>query len=154
FTTQLAATGIYSDNTTMDLTNLATWTSNASDKAAVSDAMGSKGRLSPLVAGPATITATYQGVSGTDMGTVSGATLSSIAVTPSPATVALPASTQLTATGTFSDNTTLDVTRYVTWLSSTPGTASVSNANGSWGLATGLATGPVTISAVRGSVTG
>ena len=61
---------------------------------------------------------------------------------------------QFAATGTFSDASTLDVTSYVTWLSSVPGTANVSNAPGSQGQAKGLASGDVTITAVRGTTMG
>jgi hypothetical protein len=48
----------------------------------------------------------------------------------------------------------INVTPYMTWLSSTPSIASISNANGSQGVATGLSVGMVTITAVRGGVTG
>jgi len=154
FNTNLTATGIYSDNTTRDLTALATWTSSNPNAAAISDAGGTKGALTPVAAGTTTISATYQGVSGTDTVTVSNATLTSITVSPANPTVAVHATQAFTALGTLSDSTTLDVTAYVTWLSSTPGVASVSNAAGSRGVATGLSTGSVTISAVRGSVTG
>ena len=54
----------------------------------------------------------------------------------------------------FSDNSTMDVTTYVTWLSSTPAIASISNAPGTQGIAKGLSTGSVTITAVKGSVSG
>ena len=60
----------------------------------------------------------------------------------------------LRALGTLSDSTTLDITNYVTWLSTTPAIASISNANGSRGVATALSVGTVSISAVRGSLTG
>lgn len=154
FTTRLAATGIYSDNTTQDLTGLATWTSNAPTVASVSTAAGSRGVLSPLSGGRATITATFEGVSGTDLVTVADVTLRSIALTPATASVARFGSQAFTAVGTFSDSSTLEVTAYVTWLSSTPSVADVSNAAGSQGVAKGLSAGSVTISAVRGTTTG
>jgi uncharacterized protein YjdB len=154
FASNLVATGIYSDNTTRDLTNQVTWTSSAPAVASVSDAGGTRGLLTSLSAGTATITATYQGVSGTDTVTVSSATLRSIKVTPSTATIGVHATQAFVATGTLSDATTLDVTAYVTWLSTTPAIASISNAAGSRGTATGLSAGSVTVSAVRGAVTG
>ena len=154
FTANLVATGIYSDNSTRDLTAQVTWTSSAPAVASVSDAGGSRGLLTPVSAGNATITATYQGVSGTDAIVVSAATLSSIKLTPATAKIAVLGTQAFVATGTLSDATTLDVTAYVTWLSTTPSVASVSNAAGSRGVATGLSAGSVTISAVRGAVSG
>ena len=154
FSANLVATGIYSDNTTRDLTAQVTWTSSAPAVASVSSAAGTRGLLTPLAAGSATITATYQGVSGSDAVAVSAATLASIKVTPGAASIAVHGTQAFVATGTLSDATTLDVTAFVTWLSTTPATASVSNAAGSRGVATGLAAGSVTISAVRGAVTG
>lgn len=153
FTTRLQATGIYSDNTTQDLTQLATWTSSAPSIASVSSS-GLRGVLTPLSAGSATIQVSYLGVTGTDVVTVSGATLQSIAVQPATATIRRFASQPFTAVGTFSDASTLDVTVYVTWLSSTPSIADVSNAFGSQGVAKGLSVGTVTISAIRGATTG
>jgi len=154
FNTNLNATGLYSDNTTRDLTALVTWASSASDVAAVSNAGGSRGLLTPLSAGKANISATYQGVVGNDAVVVSAATLSSITVSPGTATIANHTTQAFTALGTLSDSTTLDVSNYVTWLSTTPAIASISNANGSRGIATALTTGSVTISAVRGTQTG
>jgi hypothetical protein len=93
-------------------------------------------------------------VTGTDAVTVTTATLVSIAITPIPASLAAGTNLQLTATGTFSDGTTLNVTTFVTWLSSDTSIADVSNANGSQGLAYGFQAGTVTISAVRQAVKG
>jgi hypothetical protein len=154
FTVQFTATGIYSDNSTKDLTALATWNSDASGVAGVSNAAGSRGLVTPLTAGAANISASYQGVTGTDMVTVSNAALASISITPTNATLAAQASLQYTATGSFSDASQMDLTTYVTWISSDTAVADVSNAPGSHGLAKGFVPGSVTVSAVRGSVTG
>ncbi|HYQ02880.1 MAG TPA: Ig-like domain-containing protein [Polyangiaceae bacterium] len=154
FNTNLTATGLYSDNTTRDLTAQVTWASSAQEVAAVSNAGGSRGLLTPLSAGKANISATYQGVVGNDAVVVSSATLSSITVSPGTATIANHTTQAFTALGMLSDSTTLDVSNYVTWLSTTPAIASISNANGSRGIATALTPGSVTISAVRGTQTG
>src|SRR5687768_9166708 len=53
-------------------------------------------------------------------------TLQSIAVTPSNPSLKLGATQQLTATGTYSDGTTRDLTASVTWNSATPGVVAVS----------------------------
>src|SRR6185295_2512251 len=59
---------------------------------------------------------------------------------------------QLTATGVYSDSSTQDLTAQVTWTSSAMAVASVSNAAGSEGLVSGLATGAANVSAAMGSV--
>ncbi|GAC1636306.1 MAG: hypothetical protein NVS9B14_14900 [Candidatus Acidiferrum sp.] len=88
------------------------------------------------------------GCSGLPKGTTK--TLTSIAVTPaSPAHLKVGATQQFTATGTYSDNTTADITATVTWTSGTPATATISTA----GLATGVAAGTTAITATTGSVT-
>jgi len=77
-------------------------------------------------------------------------TLTSIAVTPtSPAHLKVGATQQFTATGTYSDSTTADITSTVTWNSATPGTATISTA----GLATGVAQGTTQITASLTGVT-
>ena len=82
-------------------------------------------------------------------GTAAAPTLVSIAVTPPTATIGINATQQFTATGTFSDNSTKDVTAQSAWTSSAPATATV---GASTGLATGVAAGgPVTITATDGT---
>jgi hypothetical protein len=108
----------------------------------------------PIKAGSTTITANYQGVSGTTLLTVSAAKLTSIAITPSPLSVAVGGHQQLTATGAWDDTSTRDITTNVTWLSSSDATATVSNAAGSRGLFTAVSAGPVTVTAAFQGVTG
>lgn len=147
FETYLQATGIYSDNTTQDLTYQVSWSSSASATASVSY----YGRVTPNAPGMVTISAHFKGVTGTNTVTVSAATLTSIAITPAASTVAVQATKQLAATGTFSDLTTMDVTAYVTWLSSTTSIANVSNAWPKQGEVKGLAPGTTMVTAIRGS---
>ena len=77
-------------------------------------------------------------------------TLTSIAVTPANPTIQIGVTQQFTATGTYSDNSTQNLTSQVTWASATPAVASV-NATG---LATGLSAGASTISATLSGETG
>jgi hypothetical protein len=79
-----------------------------------------------------------------------GRTLKSIAVTPASPIIASGATQQFTATETYSDNTTKDITSSVTWSSSDAGIATITNA----GLATAIAAGSTTITATSGSVSG
>ena len=71
------------------------------------------------------------------------ATLVAVAVTPPAANISVGAGEQFTATGTYSDLSTRDLTDSVTWSSSSTATATISGT----GLATGVADGAVTITA-------
>ncbi|MBL8918932.1 MAG: Ig-like domain-containing protein [Myxococcaceae bacterium] len=149
FDTSLRATGLYSDNSTRDLTYLVSWTSSAPAVATV----GSWASLQPIQAGSATITATLGGVQGTTVVTVSSATLTGLTLSmASMAPLAVQETRKLSARGSFSDGSELDVTPYVTWLSSAATVAAVSNAWPSNGEVKGLSSGSTTVSAVRGSI--
>ena len=82
------------------------------------------------------------------------AALTSIAVTPTEPSIALETTQQFTATGTYSDSSTQDITTSVIWSSSNTSTATISNAAGSKGLATPAASGSTTITAALGSIPG
>jgi trimeric autotransporter adhesin len=153
-TKQFTATGTYSDNSTQNLTTAVSWSSSIATVAAISNAAGSNGKATSIATGSTTITATSGGVSGTATLTVTAATLVSLAITPANPTIAQGASQQFTATGTYSDSSTQNLTTSVTWNSSTASVASISNAVGSNGLATAVAAGSTTITATSGSVSG
>jgi hypothetical protein len=79
-------------------------------------------------------------------------TLRSLAVTPPTSSVNKGSTVQISATGTYSDNSTQDATASANWTSSNPLLATV---GASTGLVTGVAGGgPVTITASIGSLTG
>jgi len=141
---QFTATGTFSDGSTRNITTSVTWSSSAATAAAIT----SGGKALALAAGTTTITATYGGISGTSILTVTSVTLVSIAVTPVTPSIAIGAIKQFTATGTFSDKSTQDITASVTWNSSSPAIATITSA----GLATGVAPGTVSITATSGTV--
>ena len=89
--------------------------------------------------------------SGTAMLTVNpaGVTLKSIAVTPMSPSIVAGNTQQFTATGTYSDNSTKNITTSVTWKSSNTAFATIGTASG---LATGVAAGTTEITATQGSV--
>jgi len=153
-TLQLTATGVYSDHSTQDLTKQVTWGSSDPSAASVSNAAGSNGLASALAVGPAAISAALDEVTGSTDLTVTEAVLVSIQVTPPNSSLAKGTALQLTATGTYTDDTAKDLTKDVTWGSSDPSAASVSNADGSDGLATALAVGSTAVSATLGTVSG
>ena len=148
-TLQFTATGSYSDGTTKDLTATVNWTSSDASKATI---VANSGLATGVAAGSATITATSGGISGTDALTVTArpASLSSISVTPASASVAAGLTLQFTATGSYSDGTTKDLTASVTWTSSDMSKATIVAS----GLATGVAAGSSTITATSGSISG
>jgi uncharacterized protein YjdB len=151
---QFLATAIYSDNPSANVTGQATWQSSDATVAAVSDAIGSKGLAQTLAAGSASITATYQGVTGATTITVTAATLSQIQVTPFNPTMPAGFGRQLQATGIYSDNSTRNLTLLATWTSSAPSVATVSDSGGTKGALSPLSAGNTTVSATYGGVTG
>jgi trimeric autotransporter adhesin len=154
-TTQgFTALGHYSNGTTQDLTTQVTWGSLTPSVATVSNAVGTEGLASGIAAGMATVTASFNGVTGTAALTVTAATLSSISVTPASGGINAGDTRQYTAIGTYSDATTQDITQLVLWDSSVPGVALISNAGGTRGLATAIATGDTNITAVMSGKTG
>ena len=143
---QYTATASFSDGTKSDVTASSTWTSSAPASASVNATSGS---ATALAIGQATITATKGSVSGTATLTIIAATVVSIAVTPNPFTTGIGIARQLTATGTYTDGSTKDVTGTATWASSAPSIASVSA-----GLVSGVAAGTSNITATVGTVSG
>jgi YVTN family beta-propeller protein len=153
-TNQFIATGVYSDMTTQNLTATVAWSSTNTTIASISNASGSEGLATGLSPGSATITAASGSVSGSTALTVTPASLVSIGVTPANPSIANGLTSQFVATGTYTDNSTQNLTTSVTWSSSNTGVASISNASGSNGLASSVNQGTVTITAANGSVSG
>ncbi len=108
-TGSFAATGRYSDGSTQDITSQVTWTSDP----AIATIAG--GVVSNLVQGTTSIGATLAGFSGSATLKVTGGNLTSIALTPANPTLVSGTSMPVTATGSFSNNTTRDITGKVTW---------------------------------------
>jgi hypothetical protein len=147
-TQQFKAVGTYSNNSTQDLTSTATWSSSNTAVATISGGLA-KGITANATA--VTITATASGVSGTAALTVTAPVLDSIVVTPANASVPVGTLTQFTATGTYSDNSTQDLTATATWSSSDTTTAAIA----AGGLATALTiNATTTITATSGTVSG
>ena len=82
--------------------------------------------------------------------TVTAPLLASIAVTPANASVPKGIALEYMATGTYSNNSTQNLTSSVTWTSSNTSAATITSA----GLATGVNTGSTTIQATSGTISG
>ncbi|HLJ85961.1 MAG TPA: Ig-like domain-containing protein [Candidatus Angelobacter sp.] len=149
---QLSAIGHFSDGSTQDISASVAWSSSGPSTLIIN----ALGQITGLLAGgPITVSATFGGVTGTSVFTVSNATLQSITVTPVTTTLAILQPTiQFHAIGHFSDGSTQDITAQVVWSSSSPLLVIISNLLNSIGLATGLNLGDVTITATLGNISG
>jgi hypothetical protein len=150
---QFAVTGTFSDGSTQVLTTSVSWTSGITSVASISDTSGSQGVATGLAKGSSTISASLDGITGSALLTVTPI-LESIAVTPANPDVPKGETEEFTATGTFADGSTENLTNGVTWSSKNTATATISNAAGSVGFAPTLAMGTSTISATLEGVTG
>ncbi len=153
---QFLASGMFSDGTAQDLTTSVTWSSSNTAVATISNSVGTQGLATTVAQGTTTITAASGSVTGQTILTVttSASTLSSISVTPVNPSVPFGLTEQFTATGTFNDGSTKNLTTTVMWSSSTTTVATISNSAGTQGLATTVAQGTTTITATSGSVSG
>ncbi len=151
---QFAATGTYTDGSTQVLTNSVTWSSSSTGIATISNATGARGAATSVAVGSTTITATSGSVLGSTTLAVTSATLVSIAVTPSNPSIGAGTTQQFVATGAYTDGSTQVLTNSATWSSSSTGVATISNASGSKGLASGVAAGSASITATSGGVSG
>src|SRR6202042_1640509 len=130
-TTQLTATGTYTDGSTKDLTPTATWVSTAP-----SVATGSAGLVSCSAGATAGGSSTISASGATATGTTSGSTtvtclapvLKSITIAPAQLTLPTGGTAQLAAAGNFSSGPVQDITNGVQWSSSVPSVATVSAA--------------------------
>jgi Bacterial Ig-like domain (group 2) len=142
--TQLQALGTYSDASTKDISGSVTWSASPGGIVAVS----TNGLATGKALGAATITAVSNSVSAIDAVMVVAPTLTSISITPSGGSIPLGESQQFSATGTYNDGSTQDLTTSVQWTSSNPTILSLSGA----GTATAAAVGTVTVTAMSGTV--
>lgn len=119
FNQQLTATLLYSDQSTVDVTSTVTW-SSADTSIVTMNPSGTadSGLATPVMAGSALITATFDATtsSSTSLSVVE-ATLQSIAIAPVMPSAAAGTTQQFSATGTFSNGSTMNLTRYVDWQS-------------------------------------
>jgi len=125
-TTQLTATGTYSDGTKKDISSQVTWASATTTVATI----GTAGLATSVAAGTSAITATLSGVTGNDTLTVTAATVVSIAITPTKSTIGPGKTLQFTASGTYTDNTTKVLTTSVAWTSSNSAVAAIGPSTG------------------------
>lgn len=148
-TQAFTATGIYTDNSFQNITELVTWTSSNATVATISNTPNNKGQLTSLMSGPTDITASLSPISTTALLTVTDAVLTSIDVTPITSVISNGFTQTYTAIAHYSDGSINDVTNQVTWSTSDQSIANSDNSN-----IQSLQTGDVTVSANIGDVFG
>lgn len=152
---QFNAQARFADGTVRDVTRNVQWASSDTSVALVGATSFDYGLVRAVASGQTQITATdpvsrVQGQS-TVFVPAPPTQLQAIVVTPNPAgPIGVGATVQLVATGFTANGAPQDVTTQVQWQSSVPGVATVTGA----GLATGVAAGDTTITAVGATVRG
>jgi hypothetical protein len=145
---QFTAMGSYSDGSTKDLTSQVSWNSMPNTVTTISDSAPTKGVVQGLTPGVSVITAALGSVANVTQLTVASVTVKSIAVSPATTNISLGGQQQFTATATYSDGSTQDVTIDATW-SSDPSVAAVTTRTG---LAIATAIGSANITATLGGI--
>ena len=136
----LTATAIYSDQTSADISSSVAWTSANTSIATVTPS----GVLTGAGVGSTTVTASLNGInSNTAAVTVTDAVLTAIQVTPAIVSMAKGYSQSLTATATYSDQTSADISSAVAWRSANTFIATVTPS----GVLTGAGVGSTTVTA-------
>jgi uncharacterized protein YjdB len=145
---QFTATGVYSDNSTQDLTSQAVWTSSNATYAVIS----AGGVANGLSAGTTTITASFGSVSGSATLNVTTAVLQSITISPDKPIVPPHSRIQLTAIGHFSDGSQMPLSG-VSWSTSAARYAII-NGNGVLRTKRSSAAKTVTVTAALNGIKG
>jgi len=143
---QYQATGTFSDGSTQNVTGLVVWSSATTTVATINTA----GLVSSIGQGSTTVSASFESISVSAPLTVGPPSLISLSITPNLASLSIGATQQLSATGTYSDGSTQNLTSSSSWISSNGGVLAVSSS----GLATARAAGEVTIRATSVSISG
>lgn len=149
-TLQLTAVGKFSDGTTQPLTLQVSWLTASTSNPSVS--VSAAGVVTGLAVGTGTVTAKFGSVSQAAYLNVENVTSLAMGptgptISPTAVTIAQGTATEFSAIATLADGSTQDVSSSVTWASTNPSIATVSNTFGSAGWAAGVSAGSATIAA-------
>ena len=151
----LLALGHYSDDSLQDITEQVIWQSTPAGPLAISNAAGSRGLATALVAGNVTVTATLGDITGSLALSSSAATLTSIDVSPLNARLAIGTHEEFSATGRYSDGSIQDLSKLVSWATTDAAIASISNADNEQGQTIALTPdSSTTVTATLGDISG
>ncbi len=149
---QFRALATLSDGTVVDVTEQASWASSNNELAIIASEGEKIGQAIGLAPGTPVISATFEGVSGKTDLAVTGEEVTGLSVTIGFSDLPVNTSSQKTVTITKADGSTFPNADLVTWSSSNPTTATVSNSVFREGIVTGLAAGNTEIKATLGSL--
>jgi phospholipase C len=149
-TEPFAATGTFTDGSAQNITGSVQWDTSDGSVATISNTADSPGLATSVATGSSIISATSGSISASTTLTVSIVALASITVNPANPSIALGTTQQFTATGTFTDGSTQDLTTSAAWGSSNTVVATVSPS----ALGTSPSTGTATITATLGGTSG
>jgi hypothetical protein len=148
-TQQFTATAKYSDGSTATVSSSVTWSVASSSIASISSGGLATGKAS----GSTSVTASMSGVNSAatlDVETLNvNKTLTSITIAPLTASIPIGVQQLFTATGTYSDGSSANVTAQATWSVSSSAIATISG-----GTATGVAGGSTTVTATDSGIMG
>jgi uncharacterized protein YjdB len=145
-TAQLAATATLNNGSTEKVSGTTTWSSSNSTVATVS----SSGVVTAVAVGPASISASVSGVSGSAAMTIVAPVIQSIAVSPAAPAVIIGTTQQFAANGKYSDGSTVDISANAQWSFSNDAIAIISPT----GLVRGQSAGSGTVSASLSGISG
>lgn len=148
------AIGVYNDGSYIPITHDVVWGIVDNTVASFSNTFPDNGTLTALMPGMTMVSATFETQNPSEKLTVTAANLLSLAVTPIGSTVKQGAMQQMTATATYSDQTTTDVTMLANWTSNDVKVAAISNQPGTIGVATAISPGTTTIAATFSNTAG
>ncbi|MEJ2179514.1 MAG: Ig-like domain-containing protein, partial [Gammaproteobacteria bacterium] len=152
--TQLTATGLFTDNSTRDITQSVTWIVDDSLLANIENSQQHAGLLRAIAVGETTVSAFLDGVSAELSLTVTDAKLVSINVTPSQPAVAASTQLQFSAFANFSDGSIQDISDFVAWSSQDSDVAVIHSQGGKPGNVLTLSAGTSNITASLAGITG
>ncbi len=147
-TLQFTATGLYSDNTTRDVTATAGFVSDSNFVSV--NSLEERGRVTANQVGRATITATFDGREATSQVVVTPEVLERLLVSPAESELAKGLSQAFTVSGVFSDESSRDLTDQVDWIALQPQFVAVDAS----GLVSALSPGTSAISASLSGIEG
>ncbi len=147
---QFNAIGIFSNNTSSDITESVIWSSDNESIAIVNNESGSQGFTIGTGIGTTNIKATIGDLIASSTITITPIPLLAINVTPTNQTIPDGITQKYTATGYYEDGSTHDITRTAMWSSSATNIASIN----SKGIASGISPGNSTITAFLNNISG
>ncbi len=149
-TQQFTAIGTYSDGTTLDITNAVFWAVSDETIATIND----DGLAVGVSAGVINVTASTSRIDSNqaELTILPLPVLETIAITPTIVSIGIDETQQFTAEGIYSDGTSRDITTMVTWHSRNEFVATISNLDGSQGLATAIGSGTTRITATHDGI--